>query len=642
MSRQFALVVFLLLTAHNSYSISVPEWLETLASSSISSEDYPDASVVVLLDHRILEIDSAGAAQGFVEQCIKLVDDRAKDEQGDRSIRFDADRDTVIFEAVYTRQADGTWIEPEQDAFTITSAPEVQWASAYSQLKQQNVSFPGLAVGAVIYWKYKVVPKPGRDPWQDDFHSGIVTFGGFEPVISQIFEINCDTSHVISYEMQNSGYLPVTTIDSGRRRIRWEFKALEQLKSEPNMVSSAHLVPRLVYTSFRDWSELGLYVGEKFWKSVEKSRFAGLEFSQLTNYAGLSPKPLAQNIAFWVQQNIRTVPLALGVVGYQPSDADKVWANRYGDVRDKLTLLSALLGQYGIESYPVLMQSSNAPFSSLPVLDQFNHMILAVPFQEDTVFFDPIPRFSAPYEIGYNRTQGMSCQLIHGAPIIEPAKELVHIERRASTRMSVTLDTTGTLNGRANAEAVADYANIARSTFSDQKQLEKEIYFQHAASRIGQGCEVIQTDISDPGLLTQPIHVSLDFSCEGFAVKQGDLMLVDLPVTPFTFTVSGFYPSLPEVTYPVELPIEGLTETTVVMTLPKGYSVSYLPSAVLVDNPYLELGLVPKKLEDRIEWTQRIRYKSDIVPVDEYATIRKSFEELVSPKNRLLVLERTK
>ncbi|MCB1059090.1 MAG: DUF3857 domain-containing protein [Calditrichaeota bacterium] len=640
MSKRYVFVVLSLFLTSTLFAVDVPEWLESLAANAPGAETYPQASVLVLKDDRTISVDSAGASTAYVEQCLKLIDDRAKDEQGDRSIRFDAERDTIIFDEVYTRLPDGSWIEPEQDAFTVTSAPEVQWASAYSQLKQQNVSFPGLAANAVIYWKYRIEPKSGRDPWQDDYIGGIVTFGGFEPVQEQTFTVSSDSSLAVQYEMQNSELKPEVTMDGGRKTLTWKFRNLAQLTPEPNMVSSAHLVPRLVFTSFADWSETDLYVGEKFWKAVESAQLAQLEYSQLASFGSMQGKPLVQNIASWVQQNIRTVNLSLGAVGYTPNDANDVWANRYGDVRDKLVLLSALLGGYGIDSYPVLMQSSDLPFSSLPSLEQFSYMILAVPLDKDTLFLDPIPRFSPPYEIGYSRTLGQACQLVLGAPIIGPANELVRVDRKASTSMSVVLDDTGTLSGRADADAFADYANIARQTFSDQKEQEKEIYFQRAASRIGQGCEVVRTEVSDPEQLTQPMHVSLDFSCKNYAVIQGDLMLVDLPASPFSFAISGFYPSLPEVKYPVNLPLEGTTEMTILVTYPKEYKVSYLPSALLVENPYVKMSLVPKQLADRVEWTQSITYKSSMLPVKDYQSVRESFEKLVAPKNRMMVLEK--
>ncbi len=504
------------------------------------------------------------------------------------------------------------------------------------------MSFPGLAAGAVIYWKYCIAPKPGREPWADDFHGGTLGFGGYEPVSEQRFEIRSEKSLRIQYEMQNSDAKPVEAIVGTRKSLVWQFNNLEQLTPEPDMVPSSHLIPRLVFTSFVDWAECGLYLGEHFWKAVEEADVAIAQFKQVAALSIEVGRPAAQNVAYWVQQNIRTVPLSLGAVGYEPNSADDVWKNRYGDVRDKLVLLSALLGGYGMSSYPVLLQSSSTPFSMLPAIEQFSHMILAVPLEDDTLYLDPTPRFTPPHEISYSRTQGMACQMILGTPLVSPAKDLVHVERRASTRMSVRLDSLGTLSGRADCEAVGDYGAGARSLFSDQKEQERSIYFQRAASRIGQGATVLDTEVSDPEQLTQPMQVSLEFECKDYAIHQDDLLLVDLPITPFSFAVSGFYPSLPEVKYPVDLPLEGTTETTVILTYPRGYTVSYLPSHLIVENPYVSMSLVPKKLDDRIEWTQSLFYKQDFVPLADYPTLRKAFEELVAPKNRLLVLERTK
>ncbi|MBK8130089.1 MAG: DUF3857 domain-containing protein [bacterium] len=642
MSKRYVVFVILLLASSRAFSVSVPDWLEAMASTAAGSGDFPNASVLVLRDYRQLNVDSGGAATSYVEQCLKLLDDRAKDEQGDRSIRFDSERDTVIFDAVYTRQADGRWIEPEKDAFTVTSAPEVQWASAYSQLKQQNVSFPGLAAGAVIYWKYRVVPKSGRTPWADDYQSGIVTFGGFEPVADQRFEIVADTTYLLWYELQNSPVTPTQAVDGVRRTLTWSFQNLRQLTPEPDMVGISHLVPRLIFTTFEDWSELGLYVGERFWRAVEHASYAQTQYALISTPGTLSGHPLARNIAFWVQQNIRTVPLGLGAVGYEPNDADDVWANRYGDVRDKLVLLSALLGAYGINSYPVLLQASNAPFSQLPSLDQFNQMLLAVPVDADTIFLDPLPKFSPPDEITYGRSVGMSCQLILGAPLLEPAGDLVRQERRATVSMSLTLDTVGTLAGQARCDVIADFAASARATFTDQKQQEREIYFQRAASRIGQGCEVIRSEVSDPKQLAQPMRVSMDFSCPDFAVKQGDLLLVDIPVSPFAFASAGFYPSLPTVKYPVDLPMMCTVSQTIIISYPKGYQVAYLPNRLLVANPFMSIEVVPKQLADRIEWQQSVTYSADMVSVEDYPSLRAAFESLIAPKNRLFVLEKAK
>ncbi|MCC6475834.1 DUF3857 and transglutaminase domain-containing protein [bacterium] len=629
----------LLFAVASSFALEPPLHLDSLITNCGTRADFPNASTLTVFGRSHISVDAKGASSARVEQCIKILDDRAKDEIGDRSVRYDENRDTVIFEQVWTRLPSGEWIMPEPDAFTVTSAPEVQWASAYSQLRQQNVSFPGLAEGAAIYWAYRIEPKPGREPWPDEYLDGVTQFGGFEPAREIMFSLTADTSYFLQYELQNDTREPEQSLDGSRRTLVWKYENTPQRTQEPDMVSTAHFLPRLVYTSFRDWADLGLYMGEYFWKSVEQSDTAITEFAKNFDPGNQNSQAIARRIALWVQQNIRTVPLGLGAVGYEPSAANQVWKNRYGDVRDKAVLLSALLGAYGVPTIPVLLQANNSPFSKLPVPAQFGHLALAVPVGDDTLFIDTTPRYAAPDEIPYSRTLGMACELILGQPLLLPAKEISPVERSAKTRMSVRLDSSGTLDGHAEALARGDFAVHARSNFADQKALERDIYFQQIASRIQQGTEVLATDNSDPKDVANPMRVSMDFSCADYAVKQDDLMLFELPANPFSFALSGFFPDLPEVKYPIDLPTEGATETVTIVTIPANYSISYLPNPLFVDNPYVHIELIPKKLEDRVEWTQLVAIKADIVPLEDYPLLRQSFESLTLPRNRLMVLE---
>ena len=55
-------------------------------------------------------------------------------------------------------------------------------------------------------------------------------------------------------------------------------------------------------------------------------------------------------LATFMQKEIRYVAIQLGIGGWQPHRASEVFQHRYGDSKDKATLLSTLLQQVGIES----------------------------------------------------------------------------------------------------------------------------------------------------------------------------------------------------------------------------------------------------------------------------------------------------
>ncbi len=611
---------------------------DSLIANAPGLDRYPQASAILLYDVKKVTIDDDGRRHIEREFIWKILDERAKDRLGDQSVRFDADKDTVIIEVAKTRLPDGTWIDPEPDAFTLTSAPEVQWASAYAQLKQKNVSFPGLAVGAAIHFHYFLDPKPGSKPPEDPFTDGISLFGDLEPSLYEALIISTPPTRRIQYEMQNSDRQPAVTKQDGRTIYTWEFRDLEQIIVEPNSVGLSDLVPRLLWTTFANWEELDLYLLERFLEKTDSASVATSGFQSVTA-PELSGIPAVMNATYFVQHNIRNVYLDLGEVGYEPNTADRVWQNKYGDPRDKAVLLSALLASYGVESIPVIVTNSKAQFSDLPVLGQFSHIILAVPLGLDTIWLDPTLEYYSPGELPFSRSYGKACILTHGAPLLAKIPPARIEDRSAKTTMQFTLAPNGDLSGTVICEPKGHFSANARATFKDQKQQERDIYFQRAVSRFGQGSKTTHIDMSDPADMATRFVVSMGIESPAYAVKQDDLLLVEVPGSPFGFASSGFYPSLPEVKYPVDLPAQGRVETEIVLNIPTSYTVSYLAPALIVDNPYVHLELMAKPGQQSITWHAMSEIKADKIPLADYKTVRSAFETFALPKNRLLILE---
>ncbi|RPH94488.1 DUF3857 domain-containing protein [candidate division KSB1 bacterium] len=613
--------------------------LDSLVINAPGLDVYPQASAVILLDHSMTELKKDGQSIVHREFLCKILDERAKDVFGDQSVRFDADQDTVIIESARTRLPDGQWIEPEADAFTLTSAPEVQWASAYSQLKQRNVAFPGMAVGAALHFMYRIEPKPGAKPPKKPQDGGITLFGGYEPILDKRCTVITEAPRLIRHEMQNSDYKPLVSEQGGRITYIWTMQNCPQIVREPNSVGLADLVPRLVWTTFSDWEALGLYVAEWFWEKVDSSAQAVEGFLKITS-PDLHGKPALMHTANWMLFNIRTVRLAFGSVGYEPNAADRVWQNKYGDPRDKAVLLTSLLRAYGFNPVPVLVQNSSTPFSNLPVLEQFRHIILAVPTESDTIWLDPTADFYTPGTLPYNATLGTGCMLTAGAPMLLNVPAGSADSRGAKTEIRTTLKLDGELTGSAVCVPQGDRAASARRQFKDQKAQERDIYTQTVASSFGQGTNVKGFTVSNVADLNEPVAVQLDFECPEFAVKQGDLMLVELPGMPFDFGSTGFYPALPQVKYPVQLPGRRRTISEVTLSIPQGYAVSFMPSPLVIDNPFVNFELTTSQEQSVIRWTQTVEIKGDKVSVADYPALRDAYEALVIPKNRMVILEK--
>ncbi|MEZ5413200.1 MAG: DUF3857 domain-containing protein [Opitutaceae bacterium] len=93
----------------------------------------------------------------------------------------------------------------------------------------------------------------------------------------------------------------------------------------------------------------------------------------------------------WAQNDIRYFAMAIGDHNVRPRALDEVCATRFGDCKDKSTLLVAMLRELGIEAWPVLVNTfwrerigeyGPGPFA-------FNHAIVVYKLDNETHWIDP-------------------------------------------------------------------------------------------------------------------------------------------------------------------------------------------------------------------------------------------------------------
>ena len=83
----------------------------------------------------------------------------------------------------------------------------------------------------------------------------------------------------------------------------------------------------------------------------------------------------------YVSRQIRYVAIEIGIGGYQPHPPADVYKNKYGDCKDKATLLISMLGKIGLRGYPALVGTRGDVEAdpAAPTLATFDHMIVALP-----------------------------------------------------------------------------------------------------------------------------------------------------------------------------------------------------------------------------------------------------------------------
>ncbi len=645
----FATAFFCLLIGGGIQGVAIGESTEDMVKNSPPASDYPQAGALILLDDtKVILTDGGSTTQRHL--LVKLFKKRGIEKWGDIKQRYDKSHQKVETEVARTFKPDGSVVEPPPDAISDVSAPEVQWASAYSNAMMKVVSFAGLEPGSIIdyQWEIRSVKKGGglfsklfgwlKGKQKRNFWTG-TKFRSTDPILEKRFTIDAPADLKLKPVILHGEISPMKKEVGKRVVYTWEAKDMGQIIEEPNMPPLDQIAPRLLLTTFNSWTDVGKWFAKGFYPQVKVTGQIEGEASALTSGA-ITELEKIRNIFLWVVREIRTVHLPLGQAGYKPHPAPKVLENRYGDCRDKAVLLVSLLQGAGIEAYPALVNHSEVEIDEdLPSPGQFNDLIVAVPRTKGGyIWLDPAAE-NSPWGYLPPEEQGTKALVVKpdGGEIVK-IPLLLPEENRSFALMKLDLASDGNLSGVVTNRLKGFTDQVARALLKDKTPQEREKFFQEAANRISQGTELVADTLTNLKDLKTPAEIRLSFKSPQYAILEGEMMLFEVPSNPLTFY--GLFPTLPFRKYDMIIPSPMIMEERVIIKIPSGYRVAHLPEEMKIEKPVGEFTLSCQERDGQVVYTRKLALRSKKVERGEYRNLKSMFDKLAKPQTRLIILEK--
>ncbi len=304
----------------------------------------------------------------------------------------------------------------------------------------------------------------------------------------------------------------------------------------------------------------------------------------------------AKRIYDWVRKNIRYVASYISVGGWQPKTPQFILDQKYGDCKDHVQLLQALLLAQGIASEGALISTQKEfELMPLPVLS-FNHIIAFVPSLN--LYLDPTTE-SVPFPLLHEQNVGRP--VVHSSttnPRVArtPVNPLVDMASKIKTVIKVKAD--GSAEGTISLQGRGLAAVEMRSNFKQIPRLFNRI----AVSRIleksnlkGSGSVTfddidIESDTFNATLTLSLTDVLPSMESGAFMPRLITLNLLPYPTSPgglFSATSRKTHAYCPsnDVTSEFEITLEGLQ----LLRIPKSESFK---------NEYLDYSATYEKISD--------------------------------------------
>ena len=269
--------------------------------------------------------------------------------------------------------------------------------------------------------------------------------------------------------------------------------------------------PAMRISSFTSWADVGAWYAGLQQPRVQVTPRIRSTAEEITK-GKLTDEERIHAIYDYVATRFRYIGIDLGAGRYSPHAAEDVLANRYGDCKDKHTLFAALLEAVGLHAYPVLISSKFKLDVGLPSASLFDHVITAIPQGESYLFLDTTPEV-APFGLLIASLRDRQALVI---PANSPAKLLITppdppMLNREKFQMDASIDSQGTLDGKARFEERGDPEVALRLAYRNTPQNQWKDLTQVISARMGFGGTVCDVAAAQPEKTADPFWLSYDY-----------------------------------------------------------------------------------------------------------------------------------
>ncbi len=276
----------------------------------------------------------------------------------------------------YTLQSDGSRIAVPHEAIRTGDLGTGDDAAGFTGFREVVVVFPDVRVGSRVHLRLR---KVDRLPLYTGHAIVEAWFDPHTPVESATITLGYARSLPLRFDARGAVTEPLPD-EGGLRRVRFRYRRVTATPPGAAQVGTPDISDHVLATTFRDHIELGqAYQSGAHPSAAVTPRVKALA-AEITR-GHTTERGRVKALYEWVQRNIRYVNVRLGdESGSVPHPAEWVLANRFGDCKDQVALLEALLSSVGIESSPALLNGTGTyRLPPLAVATPLDHVILYVP-----------------------------------------------------------------------------------------------------------------------------------------------------------------------------------------------------------------------------------------------------------------------
>ena len=627
----------------------MPDWVREAAKQTLPS--YPKTTkAVVLLNEVTYTVGANGQAVEHVRRVVKILRPQGRD-YGYPVVYFDKDS-KVLSMHVWSIDAAGHEYSLKDNEIMEIGHPGD--GEMYNDARAKVADPPGRDPGGIIAYEYEERERPyvAETNWvfQDEL-----------PRVTQRFTLVLPAGFTYSTTWAN--HATVDAADLEGKGYRWEMKnvAAVDLDDVPLSPSTEALAARMtVHYAGPGLAEPqdGTWQGVGLW-------YEGLSRDRMQPNADITAKAQAliagktdfydktEAIGEFVQKQIRYFVIEMGIGGLQPHSAADIYKGRYGDCKDKATLVGAMLTSVGLHSDIVLVDTRRGivdpkdpsiwgdhAIAAIEIPAGYQspklHSVVTLKSGKRYLIFDPTWS-DTPFGQIEDGLQGSYGLIVEGKaselvqiPVVDP--EFNTIRRTASFALAPD----GTLKGQVTDRRFGDIASYRRRELTSNDGHKQQQYMDRTVSHDLAAASLTDLKFENLDALDKDLTTSFQLTATHFATNTGPLLMV----RPRVFGEYAPGTDRKVRTVPIEMGTAMQATDSFDIELPEGYAVDELPDAVKQDFGFASYES-KTVLDGRVlHYTRTYTVRQVQVPAEKYGDVQRLSGVIAADEDSRAVLKR--
>lgn len=509
--------------------------------------------------------------------------------------------------------ADGVRHKPAADAvFTRPSAASHN-APGFVSSVTTTIVMPKVTIGSHVHYEIEEAARK-------------TSLTGFNPV-AWLYPFQNAREHVVIdipatlplTVASQGGFVVSETTKNGMRHIvaDADLQDVSARDKEQHMAAFAEFEPLFLATSLHNYEELGsIYYGLNKDKSSVTPEIDALAKRVVGDRKGIDA---ARAIYDWTSRNIRYLAVYVNDDdGWESHSAATVLKNGYGDCKDHVTLMQALLKAVGIRSEPALIDWSDRA-RPLPLWspDEINHAIVYLP--DFDIFANPTSPFT-PFGVLDQGLSGKLAIIADAHAEVRHTPEITPATAQFSTDGSIRVAPDGTVSGEATATMSPSIEASLRSVLQDPDENNRRMDLKLRGTAEGGFGRLNTTDAYDTD---RPFKLTMDWrSPYGINPEAGAFVLPSPPNFDSMDALRAFLSRDDQRHTPMALTVRDLNWNYSV-TLRQELKIATAPKDVDVHNDVGSYTSVYQKEDDRLVVHRRLVLKLKEIPAGSYKDLER-------------------